>query len=143
MWRPLFDSGPWLILCCLVAFLVLFHGIFVPGLSVAGTAQIVILISVARLALALVRWVPTWHVLTNCRIINIQGVRVPRVLSCSLLKITGLSLTATMLEKATHLGTISFDTNPQDTPPASWASISCSEEVHAKIQRAIHDLRMR
>ena len=139
MWRLLFDSAPWLATCCVFAALLTWFGRPLPGLSVTATAQVILLIGLARIGLAIVRWVPTWYVLTNRRVINIQGVRAPRISDCLLVEIRNTVLHVSPAEKLTRLGTITFVTDQPSHTPHVWQSIAKPEFVHAKIRRAIED----
>jgi hypothetical protein len=86
-----------------------------------------------------VRWAPRWYVLTNRRVLDIQGVRSPRIWSCLLTEIRNTYLNASPPEKLTGLGTITFVTDHPDEPPCHWRSVAKPEEVHAKIRRAIEN----
>lgn len=143
MWRPVFDALPCLLTCAALIAVVLWREFPLPGLSMTATVQMIFLIVGVRLGIAIVRWVPTWHMLTNRRLINIQGVRAPRVSSCPLKGICNASLTASPLEKITHLGTISFETTPQEGPLGQWESIACPNEVCDAIKRAVHEASLR
>jgi len=89
------------------------------------------------MALAIIRWVPRWHVLTNRRIIDVRGVRSPRVAWCPLLEIRNTYLHSTLAEKIASLGTITFVTTHEEQPSRQWRSIAKPDEVHDKIRRAI------
>lgn len=139
MWRPVFDSAPWLVTCCVLAVVLMWLGRPLPGWSLATTAQVIMLIALARIGLAVVRWAPTWHVLTNRRIIDIHGVRRPKISSCPLLQIRNSYLRYPPAERATQLGTIIFVTDHVEKVPHVWQSIAKPDEVHAKIRRAIEN----
>ena len=143
MWRPVFDALPCLLTCAALVAVVLWREFPLPGLSMTATIQMIFLIVGVRLGMAVVRWVPTWHMLTNRRVINIQGVRAPRVSSCPLKGVCGVSLTASPLEKITSLGTISFETTPDNGPLNQWESVASPNEVRDAIKRAVHDASLR
>ena len=137
MWRPLFDSLPWLVGACFLAAVVLSGGLTLPGLSSMMTGQLILLVGFARLGVAIARWVPTWYVLTNRRVMNIGGVRAPRISSCLLVEVRNTYLNTLPAEKLTGLGTITFVTDHPGDPPRVWLSVARPEEVHAQIRRAI------
>ena len=139
MWRPLFDSAPWLVVCGAVAIILTSMGRTLAGLSLVASAEVVLLVGMTRLALAIVRWVPTWYVLTNRRIITIHGVRQPRIASCLLLEVRDLFLGASPMERLVWLGSIGIATNHETSPPLFWQSIQQPEAVHDKIRRAIRN----
>ncbi len=138
-WRPIFDSAPWVAACVLVAAFMAWLGKPLPGLSVNATTQVILLIALTRVGVAVVRWVPTWHVLTNRRIIDIKGVRTARIASCPLIDIRSTDLQRPPIEKLMRLGTITFTTDHNSQTPHIWRSIDKPEEVHAKIRRAIQN----
>jgi hypothetical protein len=139
MWRPVFDSAAWLVSCGLLAIMLIALGRTMPGLSLATSAQILLLIASARLAFAIMRWIPTWYVLTNRRVLQIQGVRAPRVSGCLLKEVQNTYVHYTVSDRMARLGTIAFVTNRRDEVSQVWQSIHDPEEVHAKIRRAIEN----
>jgi len=139
LWRPVFDSAAMLVTSVLLAVVLTTLGIPLPGLSPATTAQLVLLIGFAGLGLSVIRWTTTWHVLTNRRIIDIQGVRTPRISACLLVHVRNTYLHITAVEKMTRIGTITFVTDEPDQAPHVWRSIAHPDEVHAKIRRAIEN----
>jgi hypothetical protein len=139
MWRPFFDSAPLLVICCALAIGLTWLGRPLAGLSLAATAQIVLFVGLARVGVAVVRWVPTWYLLTNRRIIDVRGVRKPRITSCLLIDVRNTYVNSTAAERWTRLGTITFVVDHASAPAHIWQSIARHEEVHAKIRRAIEN----
>jgi hypothetical protein len=139
MWRPFFESAPWLVAWCFMAMLLTAMQRPLPGWSLAATAQFLLLIGFARLGVAVLRWVPAWYVLTNRRVIAIRGVRAPRIESCLLVEIRNTYLIATLAEKSARLGTISFVTEKPDRAAQVWQSIPTPEQVHVEVRRAIEN----
>ena len=139
MWRPLLESASWLVTCLLLAGALIWLGQPIPGLSVVASAQLMLFIGFGRLGVAIVRWVPRWYVLTNRRILDIEGVRTPRIWSCPLIEVRNTYLHASRAEKLTGLGTITIVTERAAERPRSWRSIAKSEAVHAKIRRSIEN----
>lgn len=139
LWRPVFDTAAWLAASAVLAVVLITLGIPLPGLSATTTAQLVLLIGFTGLGFAVVRWTTTWHVLTNRRIIDIHGVRTPRIAACLLVNVRNTYLHTSVAEKVTRIGTITFVTDEVDRLPHLWRSIAYPEEVHAKIRRAIEN----
>jgi hypothetical protein len=139
LWRPLFDSAPCLATCCLLAGVLTGFGRPLPGLSIAATAQLILLVGFVYLGISTVRWASVWHVLTNRRILDIQGVRAPRIWSCLLIQTRNTYVHASGVERLTGLGTITFVTDVPDEPPRHWHSIAKPQEVHDRIRRAIEN----
>ena len=109
----------------------------IPGLSLAVTAQVIVLVGITRLAIAVLRWVTMWHLLTNRRIIDVYGVRTPIIRSCLLIHIRNTYVRHTPVEGALGLGSILLVTDEPQQVPHVWRSIADPETVHAKIRRAI------
>jgi len=139
LWRTVIDSLPWLITTVAVAVILTASRTPIPGFSPSVTAQLLLMIGVGRLAFAVVRWVPSWYVLTNRRVIDIQGVRMPRVWACLLVDVRNTYLNASPAEKIASVGSITFVTNRADELPRVWRSVAEPEEVHARIRRAIEN----
>ena len=139
MWRPLFDSLPWVVVCGALAVFMVTVRTTLPGLSVAVSAQVVVLIAAVRLAVAIVHWVPTWYVLTNRRILNVHGVRTPRYVTCRLADIRNTHVNISPTEKMTHTGSILFVTCDSDKVAYIWRSIPQPDAAHQRIRRAIED----
>ena len=140
MWRPVFDSAAWLVITMVLAITLTILGTPLPGLSLTATAQIVWLIGLGRLGVAVVfRWMPTWYVLTSRRLIDIRGVRAPRISSCRLIDVRNTYLHTLGVEKLTGLGTITYVTSRDDEPPHHWRTIAKANLVHAEIRRAIEN----
>lgn len=137
MWRPLFDSAGWLFVASATALTLLLTGRSIPGLSPAATCQLIVSIGFVRLAFAIVRWVPTWYLLSNHRIIHWHGVRTPRIESRPLLEIRNTYLEVNPLERAAGVGTIRFAYTPPEGPAIVWQSVPNPEAVHSRIRRAI------
>jgi hypothetical protein len=139
MWRPVFVSAPWLVVTCLLALALTLLGTPFPGLSLTLTAEAVLLVGLARLGFAVIRWIPRWYVLTNRRVIDICGVRSPRIWFCALIDVRNTYLDVPPAERITGLGSISFVTDHPDEPPRIWRSIAKPNEIHARIRQAIEN----
>ena len=121
MWKPLLESKIWLLACLALAVVLSWLGQPIPGLSMTTTAQVILLAALAPVGVAVARWVPRWHVLTNRRIVDIYGVRSIRIESCPLLQIRNTYLHRSPAERLTGLGTITFAMSdaPVGMPPDS------------------------
>ena len=141
MWRVLFDSAPWLLMCALLAGVLTGLGRPILGLSLTDTAQALMLLALCRVSFAILRWIPAWYVLTNRRIIDIRGVRTPRIRSCPLIDVEDTYLHTSTSEKAAQLGTITFKLDRKDEGPYVWQSIQQPGEVYAKVRSTIDNAR--
>lgn len=139
MWRMVFESAPWLVATLALSVLTLSMGSPIVGVSTSLAAQLILLIGLGRLAVAVLRWVPAWHLLTNRRLMDIRGVRTPRVSSLFLTDIAESETSATTPERLVGIGTITFTPRLADQPPRLWRSIPDHIEVHDRIRRAIRE----
>ena len=141
MWRWLFDSAPWLVVCSVLAVFVTLLGRPVFGLAPTGTVQVLMLVAFARLGFVMLRWIPTWYVLTNRRLIDVQGVRAARIRSCPLIDVADTHLQESIPDKAAQLGTIVFELDRPGDGPYVWQSIQTPHEVFDKVRSTIRNAR--
>ena len=139
MWRPVLESAPWLVTMSLLAVALTWLRTPIPGLSLAGTAQVALMVAVARLAFAVVRWVPSWYVLTNRRLIEIHGVRSPRIWACLLVEVRNTYVEVSSVDKCLGLGSIRFVTDHPNDLPHVWHCVAKPDQVHARIRRSIEN----
>jgi len=139
LWRPLFESGWWLAFSAVAAIGIVTWTQPIPGFSIAVSIQLALAVGFGRLALAILRWIPRWFVLTNRRVLDIAGIREPRIWTCPLVEIRNTYVGATTAENLAGVGTVTFVTEHAHLPPRHWKSINQPQEVHARIRRAIEN----
>lgn len=139
MWRPLFDSLPWLITCVVLLVGVSRLGVPVWGVAPGTASQAILLLAFGRLAIALLHWVPTWHVLTNRRVLHVRGIRTPRIASMLLDDIRNTYVHTAPMERLTRVATLTLVSKHDNEPIQIWRSIANPEKVHARIRRAIEN----
>ena len=137
MWRPALDSAAWIVTSVLLAVTLLLTGKSLPGLSLTATAQCIMVIGFARLGVAIAQWIPTWYLLTNRRLIEICGVRTPKIRGCPLVNVRNTYLNSSPFEGMLRLGTITYVCDMEQEPRHVWHSIGDAEEIHRRIRRAI------
>lgn len=141
MWRMVFESAPWLVTSGVLAIVVLSMGAPLAGVSAKLTAQFILLAGLARLGVALMRWVPSWHLLTNRRIMDIRGVRTPHVSSLFLTDIAEMEASASLPEGMVSTGSVAFVPEMDDQTPRVWRTIPDHLDVHDRVRRAIREAR--
>ncbi len=139
MWRPFFESAACLVASVGLAITLTLLATPLPGLSVALSAQVVLLIGFGRLGWAIIRWVPSWYMLTNRRIIEISGIRRPQVATTPLIQVRNTYVNASGIERMTGTGTITYVSTDPQREPRHWQMIASPIEVHAEIRRAIEN----
>ena len=141
MWLWLFDSVPWLVMCTALGVILTALNRPFLGLSPTGTLQILALVAFARVSFAMLRWIPTWYVLTNRRLIDVRGVRAARIRSCPLINVSDVLLEESTLEKAAKLGSIYFELDSSEAHAYVWQSIQAPKDVFATVRTTINNAR--
>lgn len=137
LWKPVIDSAAWLVASALLGIAIIAMNTPLPGLSAASTGQLVILIGIARLVAATLAWASQWYVLTNQRVLEVRGIRSPKIWACPLLEVRNTYLNMSTVEQWAGLGSITFVTQHPDEAPRSWQAVHQPIQVHDKIRRAI------
>jgi len=111
------------------------------GISQEVLVQLLLGVLAARMLVATMRWGSRFYVLTNRRVMNVRGMRKPRVWACPLTQVRDTRLVANVQERLTSIGTIEFFTDDPPTLDAHWRHIARPEDVHAEVQRALSKSR--
>ncbi len=159
LWYIAFDSARWVI----GALVAITCAGFISEVSHSVSESQVMSLSLAaagvRIAIAFLRWVSRFYVLTNRRVMKIRGVFKADLFECSLLNIRNSGVTRDFLESFTKLGTLQFiltgdgsrqhngnhaDGNHHKVESRGggelqghWRNIRNPDEVHAEIRKAI------
>ena len=137
LWFVCFDAARWIVFGGVLMVVAGTNSIALPGVSSPALVQLGFLMLVTRLAIALLRWVSRFYVLTNRRIMRLRGVFKADILSCPLLKIRSTRVNVDLHERATNLGTILFVSDDMPEADLHWYYLARVEEVHARVRRAI------
>jgi len=133
------ESFGWLLASIVLAGVCIASEVGLTGVTPQTTAQIIVCVGLVRLGLAIVRWVSRWYVLTNRRVVEISGIKSPRVTSAMLVDVRNTYLTSAVHERALRLGTITFVSNRGSDRPWQWKHVAEPDEVHAAIRRSIEN----
>ncbi len=137
MWFVVFDSANWAAATLLVIALSHWIAGAVPGLSELQLLTGMFGALAARVAIAILRWVSRFYVLTNRRVMRIRGVARPDVFECPLVNIRNTAVVAGFLESFPKLGTIRFVDSAPEGRTDHWINVASPHEVHAEIRKAI------
>jgi hypothetical protein len=138
LWFLLFEPLKWIAAAVLLLLCVPLVLQSVPvDLAQRTVVECVLLLLAVRVAVGALRWVSRFYVLTNRRVMRVQGVFHADVWACPLVRVRNTRLTADPHERVARLGTIEFVTD--DVPAAAhpWRFIARPAEVHAEVRRAI------
>lgn len=139
MWGPLLDALPWILATLGFSALILVLHLALPGLTPFGSARLVLAVGFVRLLIGIARWVATWYVLTNRRILDVRGARTPRIGAMALVEVRNTYLNASVPERVARVASIRFVSKHSDRLPCVWEFVPKPELVHAKIRRAIEN----
>lgn len=137
VWRPFIESGGWIIGACAAAMAIGAFEVAPAGLSQRTAIQLVLLVGLARLGVAILKWIPTWYVLTNRRVMTISGIRMPRVSSMLLVDIRNTYLNRSLAERWAALGTITCMSGEEPCVPQVWQCVADCQAVHEQIRHAV------
>lgn len=138
LWSVVFMSGRWVLAMVAVILLAGWLGDRLPHVSAGLIAQTAAALAAARLAFAVLQWASRLYVLTNRRVMRLQGILNVDLFECPLTKIQNTYLTLAWYERLTGLGSISFATAGTGGVEASWTHVNGPLELHERVRSAIH-----
>lgn len=136
LWFVLFDAARWVLVGAALLVVAAVPSLRFAGMTSRAAAELAVLLITVRLAIAFLRWVSRFYVLTNRRIMRMRGVFAADLCACPLRAIRSASVSVGPHERATGLGTILIAGEPADAD-LHWHTIARPAEIHAHIRRAI------
>jgi len=107
----------------------------------AGLTQAVLLACLAcgcvRIIVACFQWMGRLYVLTNLRVLRIQGLSAPDVVQCPLKHVRTTSLTASPFEKLLGVGALVVHRKDEQTEALRWVVVAKAAEVRQMVEEAI------
>jgi len=94
-------------------------------------------VAFGRLTWAALNWMSKLYVLTDQRIIRIEGVFSLNVFDCPLRKVARVDIVRSTRERIFRLGSMHISPLDQSQPPAQWQMVARPNEVQARIVDAI------
>lgn len=141
LWFIVFVSFRWVAAMVCVILLDGWLGRTIPFLDAALIARGAAVLAAARFGFAALQWASRLYVLTNRRILRLQGVVNIDLFECPLSRIQNTVLTLTWYERPAGLGTISFATAGTGAMEAAWLHVNRPLEVHEQVRSAIDRAR--
>jgi hypothetical protein len=92
----------------------------------------------ARIMWAVLQWMGRLYVLTDLRILRLDGVFGVEIFDCPLRKVARTRIVFTSRERLTRLGTIEIIPSAEEIPVAQWQMIARPRPVHDQIVAAIN-----
>lgn len=102
---------------------------------------VALFIAAVRLLWQLLEWLSRVYVLTDRRIVRVQGVVRVQVFECPLKKIQHTDAVFSLRERLFGLGTLMFSTAGTAVPEAAWVMLAHPLDVHQKVVAAINRYR--
>lgn len=102
---------------------------------VAWTGGILI---AGRLMAAILQWMARFYILTNLRIIRLQGVLAVDIFDCALRQVARVRRVTTLRERILGLGSIEIIPLDEEVPIGLWQTIAHPREVHQEIVKAMN-----
>lgn len=106
-------------------------------------SQIAAALIFLQLVIAVLEWISRLYVLTDRRILRIQGIFNIDIFEAPLVKIQNTYSTFAIHERLVGIGTILFATAGTAGIEASWQNINQPLEVHEQVRRAIREAHRR
>jgi len=137
LWFIVFESFRWLMATVVLILLAGWIGRHIAFVNTAMVVQGALVLSAARLGIALLQWASRLYVLTNRRVMRLMGMVNIDLFECPLTKLQNTNLSLMWYERLTGLGTISFATAGTAGFEASWRTVNQPLELHEQIRTAI------
>lgn len=96
-----------------------------------------LIIGLARLMWATVRWMSRLYVLTNIRVMTISGVFNVTIAECPLRRVGAARLVSPIRERMLLLGSLEVIPMEEEFPFQRWQTIRRPDEVNRKIRAAV------
>ncbi len=90
-----------------------------------------------RLLYGVMEWIGYHYILTNCRLITIQGLLQPQISQTVLGRISSITLTQSLPQKVLRTGTLGFTFEATNMPSGTWHWIRSPQRVEQQIRQAI------
>lgn len=135
-WWILFSSMHTLLFAAVIIVAALALTEHLPGPSTLYL-EIGVVIGLARLMWATVRWMSRLFVLTNLRVLTISGVFNVTIAVCPLRRVGAVRLISTIRERSFLLGTLEIIPMEEEFPFQLWQTIGKPKEIHRKLRAAV------
>lgn len=96
-----------------------------------------------RLTVSAILWAGKLYVLTNFRLLKVQGLLEPRMDNLPLGRVNEARLAATPAERSLGVGNLYFVVDGQEDIDRTWEHIARPEEVRESVEEAIRRIRPR
>jgi len=105
--------------------------------AVSVVFLVLVLVPVARIAVAALQWASRLYVLTNRRVMRFHGVLRVEAAACPLKRISQARPVMTWYQRLLQLGSIELTSVIDNSMPIVWEHVAHPQEVYEKLIRAI------
>ena len=140
MWYLVLVSIRWLAVAALVVISAPWLVGVYPAFSshvLSLVTQSAVIITAARLILALLQWSSRLYVLTNRRVMCCRGLMRVALFEAPLVQVRNTYVNIRRVEKLCNVGSIGFSLTGGRQIDASWEQVSNPREIHERVRRAI------
>lgn len=105
--------------------------------AVSVALLVLVLVALARIAVAALQWASRLYVLTNRRVMRFHGVLTVEAAACPLKRISQVRPVVAWYQRLLQLGSIELTPVIDNSIPIVWEHVAYPEEVYEKLVRAI------
>jgi hypothetical protein len=106
--------------------------------AVSAAFLVLVLVAVARVAVAALQWASRLYVLTNRRVMRFHGILNVDLAECLLRRIRHAEPRITSYQRLLQLGSIDVIPTGDSSVPIVWEHVAHPQKVYEKLLRAIH-----
>lgn len=139
MWFLILVSVRWLLAAAAVILAApLIVGVY-PAFTERALTQAALVVTAARLIVALLQWSSRLFVLTNRRVMCYQGIHQVAIFEASLVQVRNTYVRVGRFEKTLNVGSIGFSLKGTEKVDTWWNQIADPHETHERVRRAIEN----
>jgi len=111
-----------------------------PGLHAQTVEMVCLAAACLRVMIAAFQWLGRLYVLTNVRVLQLQGILRTHIIDCPLRQLQPPRLSVSPLERPLGLGSLLFRRRAEESDHSSWVHLAGPQEVEQAIREAMSRL---
>lgn len=141
VWYILVTSSRYIIIVLVLALLGETSAVIGRWISIPTMATIMSVLIFCRLLYGVMEWIGHHYILTNCRLITLQGLLQPQISQAILSRVSAISLKQTTMQKILRTGSLTFTMESSQSQTITWQWIRSPQRVEQQIRQAISRYR--
>lgn len=141
VWYILATSSTYIVVVLALALLATTSRLIDQWIGFGTMGTIVGILIGCRLLYGVMEWIGHHYILTNCRLITIQGLLQPQISQTVLGRISGITISQSLPQKVLHTGTLGFTFDAAQKATGTWHWIRSPQRVEQQIRQAISKYR--